>query len=193
MTRKRMGAGLGPAGCLVALLSSAPAAAAPPVQFCGMPEKPLLTVDSHRFADFGVRQTRASAFISTDGTVVYSQVVDVLDPHASRQATLPSFSRVARGTAAQEVFASLASALVAARPGAAPDCYYTVNDAGDSTDFRLTWYGKGRRKNSFLVSTSIAAPDCGPEIDDLINRIRAAIASALSSPAAETLSSGPFQ
>jgi hypothetical protein len=54
--------------------------------------------------------------------------------------------------------------------------------------------GSGRaRKNTFLVSTKVTAPDCGPEIDDLINRSLTVIGRALSSPAAETLTSGPFR
>jgi hypothetical protein len=193
MTWRRQNAALSPVGCLVALLTSMPAAAAPPVQFCGMPQKPLLTVDSHRFMDFGVTQKRASAFIFADGTVVYSQIVDVVDQHASTPSTLPSVSQIARGTAAHDAFAAFAAALLAARPGFAHDCFYTVSDAGDSTDYRLTWYGKGKRKNTFLVSTTITAPDCGREIDDLIVRISAAIGSALSSAATETLVSGPFK
>jgi hypothetical protein len=193
MTRRRKGAALGPVVCLVALLASTPAAAAPPVQFCGLPQKPLLTVDSHRFMDFGVTQRRASAFIFADGTVVYSQIVDVLNQHASTPSTLPSFSQIARGTAAHDAFAAFAAALLAARPGFAQDCFYTVSDVSDSTDYRLTWYGKGQRKNTFLVSTAITAPDCGPEIDDLIVRISAAIGSVLSSPATESLVSGPFK
>jgi hypothetical protein len=194
MTRRRKGAPLGPLGCLVALLAAAPAAAAPPVQFCGLPQKPLLTVDSHRFMNFGVTQRRATAFVFADGTVVYSETVEVLNQHPQTPPTdLPSVSQVARGTAARDVFASFTSALLAARPGLAHDCFYTVGDASDFTDYRLTWYGKGKRKNAFLVSTNLTAPDCGQEIDDLILRISAVVGSTLSSPATETLTSGPFQ
>ncbi|HVT59593.1 MAG TPA: hypothetical protein VHR45_14470 [Thermoanaerobaculia bacterium] len=192
MTRRRKGAALGPVCCLVALLTTAPAAAAPPVQFCGMPRNPLLTVDSNHVSGFGVMQTRATAFIFADGAVVYSAVSTSGFRTTPAQGSMPRSSAVARGTAAQDAFASLVSALAAAQVGHAHDCFNTVNDVGDFTDFRLTWHGKGSRKNTFLVSTNVTAPDCGPEIDDLIRRIEGTLGSALSSPAAETLVSGPF-
>jgi hypothetical protein len=193
MTRRTRGAFLGPAGCLAALLHAAPAAAAPPVSFCGLPQKPLLTVSSHRFMSFGAVQVRATTFIFTDGAVVQSESVEAQDPHASVQSSLPRSAFVARGTASPDVFASFVSALLAARPGAARDCFNTVNDTGDFTDYRLTWFGKGQRKNTFLDSTQVAGPDCGPAIDHLIERTLAVVGSALNPPAAEILTSGPFQ
>lgn len=178
---------------LLALAASEPGVAAPPVQFCGMPQKPLLTVDSNNVLEFGGRQTRSSTFIFADGTVVDSEILNVTDP-TNTQKTLPKTSRVARGTAGQDAFAALVSALAAARAGFARDCYYTLYDSGDFTDSRLTWYGRGSRKNTFLVSTnSTTGPDCRQEINDLIDRIAAVRGSALASPATEILASGPFK
>jgi hypothetical protein len=171
MTQRKRRATLWPAGYLVVLLASAPLAAAPAERFCGTPQKPLLTVESTEVQSFGLRWIRRSMFVFTDGLVVDSQVVNEFDFQTHQLAALPVAAQIGRGTASMDNFAAFASALGAARPGLAHDCLYGVSDAGDYTEFRLTWYGKGKRKNTFIVSPNIVAPDCTQQINDLIERI----------------------
>lgn len=184
------GASLSAAGILAALLAAAPVAAAPTAQFCGSPHALLLTVESTEVR-LQVQTFRRTTFILTDGTVVDSQVENAIVAPRFQIELLPAASQIVRGAASQADFESFASALAAARPGVAHDCLYLIGDLPDFTEFRLTWYGKGKRKNTFLVSQEVAGPICSQEVNDLIDRFFDLRYHTLKAPSSEVLSSVP--
>jgi hypothetical protein len=156
-----------------------------------VPGKLLLAVESTTVVNLGYETIRTTTFIFADRKVVASEVANTFDRKIGHQRSLPDYSKIMRGTLPPDVFAFLVSALGAARAGVAQDCFNVDTDAGLLPDYRITWYGKGKRRNTFLASTQLDQNPCTLEMDALLRSIEDVRGVILSSPDSEILLSPP--
>jgi hypothetical protein len=89
---------------------------------------------------------------------------------------LPNVSvLVFRGPGTTALYQRIGEALVAARVGVQGDCFGEATLVGEDIfyDWRLTWYGRRGRTNSFRVTSnpSLGLPACPSEVASLVTAI----------------------
>jgi hypothetical protein len=155
----------------VALLVLVPAAAraAEPTRFCGVEAPPLLyTIKNWRAPSITPVIHTITQYIQQGGSVVA-----VSSPRLPGS-DLPANTFVVSGQGRPDHYRDLLAALGAIHVGFQRDCWAppinNVEDAEEET--RITWYGRGRRRNTFLVtSRDRSLPACPPEMTSLLNTL----------------------
>ena len=146
------------------------------VHFFGRTVQPLLYVLRAYSFDHGGNWQTSQSYVFRDGTVLGSELLTVFPVSLPLQ----GFTYSGRATAAN--MAALRTALNAAQAGKLTDCYYDPPDSPVSLQYRFTWFGRGDRRNTFVVTDSSTPPRCPPEVEGLLDAAFAVTASVAKAP-----------
>ena len=152
---------------LLALVPSA-ARAAEPVSFCGVTAPPLVYATSSSFAPgFSPTVFTRTLYVLQGGFTVITS-----SRHLPGE-NLPVSTQVTAGQGDPAAYGALVAAMAAVRVGFQRDCYTLPLDAHFAEDqTRLTWFGRGRRQNTFLVTNlRTELPPCPAAMDSLIDAL----------------------
>ena len=152
--------------CAALLAAASPPAvvAAPPVNFFGELKVPLLYQISH--ISFGDASNDRQAYVFRDGTVL------LIGQGSNDELQSPPLGGVSSGQAPAIQMKGLLDDLIAARVGIQEDCTLESQDpSADGHHIRFTWFGKGRRQNTFDITDGPGTP-CPQEIINLRNTLQ---------------------
>lgn len=100
---------------------------------------------------------------------------------------LPDAVVVVTGVVPAPVMAALGEALAAGGAGRARDCHLSW-DGSVLAATRVTWHGRGTRRNTFTVTTDeLGLPDCPPAVEAMVASVYAALLEAGSGEGATAL------
>jgi hypothetical protein len=154
---------------VLALLAAAPAAAfaAEPVRFGGVEAPPLVyAISSINVPEAGLITSRTLFVLQGGYTVAVFSRRGPLD-------TFPFQTTVTAGQGDPAAYRELVEAMAAVRVGLQGNCFNLPLDTHISEqELRLSWFGRGRRRNTFLVSSeNTAVPLCPFGMDRLVNAL----------------------
>jgi hypothetical protein len=170
---------------LVLIAALAPAAAAAQGPACRVDLQTLLSVHASRRFEVRTLPGRLPpppAQITEDVLVSQGGAASALRTLQTLCCDIPDVKRFASGISDRADLVQLRDLLASARVGFLRDCVIE-NDLTTPTGGRVlgtyeaTWYGRGSRRNRFTVvfadAGTTALPKCGPEIQELIDGVKA--------------------
>ena len=141
--------------------------AAEPVPFCAVEAPPLVYVTTSSIADFVPLVFNRSLYILHGGFTVVT--VSWRLPGDS----MPFSTTVAVGRGNPSLYRSLIESMASVRVGFREDCFNLPLDAHFTEHLtRFTWFGRGERQNTFLVTNLRPdRPPCPDLMDELLDLV----------------------
>jgi hypothetical protein len=155
----------------VFLRGSCSLVAAPDVAFFGRTVNPLLYVVSAESFDFGEHWTKRQVYIFRDGTVLSAPVREVYS------SPLPLGGEVFSGKVSADQMRSLLLAMAEVKVGLQRDCSIDPPDSPLEWYFEFSWFGAGKRKNTFKATEGPGIP-CPPATEALIDAVTGTVNAA---------------
>lgn len=164
----------------ISLVLSAAAAVAPATasfqpNSCEPTSSPLLEVitfvpaRSSAVPFYSVGDIRLAQLLCKDGRVLVSEMMG--EPPTPAFGPAPPFPFIAflsAGRMTADSFASLQRAMGDAQIGVRGDCLVTLDPLLGQPHLRITWFGRGGRRNTFRVETAGSTPPCPDAVLPLV-------------------------
>lgn len=125
----------------------------------------------------------ADTFVTRGGATTIVRVIQLVGP-----ATSSTIHQLARGIGSPEDLVQLTTAIAEGRIGQQRSCFIESGNV-PTNSYDVTWYGRGARRNSFVVVFGAAGvsslPPCGPGVLPMLGEILRYESDVLGDPATE--------
>jgi hypothetical protein len=146
--------------------------AAPDVAFFGRTVNPLLYVVSAESFDFGEHWAKRQTYIFRDGTVLSTLL------NENVHSRLPAGGQVFSGKVSAEQMRLLVLAVAEVKVGLQQDCTIDPPDSPLEWHFQFSWFGAGKRKNTFKATEDGPGLPCPPATEALIDAVTGTVNAA---------------